>query len=151
MWVLTRQIFQLVASDARRENSARPRVVLVIGGLQGGGAERVISDIANYWAGKDWDITMATWTGAQSADFYTLSSAVSRVCLDDCGQTDSVFATLRSVISRILSFRRLLKEGKPDAVLSFIDISNVLTILATRGLKTRVVISERTNPARYLS
>ena len=49
------------------------------------------------------------------------------------------------------SFARLLVASKPDIVLSFITVSNVLTILAAAGLPLRVVVAERTSPAVYFS
>jgi glycosyltransferase involved in cell wall biosynthesis len=42
--------------------------------------------------------------------------------------------------------RRRLKEIKPDAVLSFLTQTNIATVLATRGLDTHTVISERNDP-----
>jgi glycosyltransferase involved in cell wall biosynthesis len=47
----------------------------------------------------------------------------------------------------VLKLRRVVRASRPDAVLSFIDVPNVLTILATRGLARRVVVSERHDPA----
>ena len=34
------------------------KVTLVIYGLGGGGAERVMSIVANYWIGQGWDVTL---------------------------------------------------------------------------------------------
>ena len=39
--------------------------------------------------------------------------------------------------------RRTIRKIKPDAVLSFLTQTNILTVLATRGLDTHTVISER--------
>jgi glycosyltransferase involved in cell wall biosynthesis len=50
-------------------------------------------------------------------------------------------------VRRIRALRRVLLAEKPDAVLSFLTETNVLTILASLGLRTRLVISERANPA----
>jgi GalNAc-alpha-(1->4)-GalNAc-alpha-(1->3)-diNAcBac-PP-undecaprenol alpha-1,4-N-acetyl-D-galactosaminyltransferase len=47
---------------------------------------------------------------------------------------------------RVRLLRLKLKVTKPDAVLSFLTQTNIVTILATRGLKTRTVISERNDP-----
>jgi glucose-6-phosphate-specific signal transduction histidine kinase len=43
---------------------------------------------------------------------------------------------------------RKLEAIEPDAVLSFLTQTNVLTVLATRGLNTHTVISERNDPRR---
>ena len=42
--------------------------------------------------------------------------------------------------------RRTLKQIEPDAVLSFLTQTNILTIVATRGLGIRTVVSERNDP-----
>ena len=48
--------------------------------------------------------------------------------------------------TRVRSLRRVIRSIKPDAVLSFLTQTNILTILATRGLATRTLVSERNDP-----
>ena len=55
---------------------------------------------------------------------------------------------LRASFWRIKALRTLLEDLNPDAVVSFLGATNIITIAATRGLTTRVVISERNDPAR---
>jgi len=122
-------------------------VVMVTGSLEAGGAERVLADMANYWNSKGWRITIATWAGPTSEDFYRLDVGVQRVWLDVGRSNSSAFAKIRAYPRRVLKLRRLLARVRPDAVLSFIDISNVMTLLACMGLGLRVVVSERINGA----
>ena len=66
------------------------------------------------------------------------------------------FQVLRPVLSalafgsalqrRARWLRRTIKQVQPDAVLSFLTQTNILTILATRGLGIRTVVSERNDP-----
>jgi len=121
----------------------RPHVVLVTGSLEGGGAERVMSEMANYWAQRGWRVTLATWSGPNIEDFYSLDPEVSRVWLDVHSPNSSLFAKARSNLARVFRLRRLLRASRPDVILSFIHTSNVLTIVAAAGLPVRVVISER--------
>ena len=130
-----------------RRNGAQTNIVLVTGSLQGGGAERVLSGMANFWAEKGWAVTFATWTGPPSTDFYTLDPAVQRVWLDDHAANDSILLRFRLTLLRILRFRKLLRDLNPDIVLSFITTSNVLTLISTVGLQIRIIVSERNNPA----
>ena len=51
-------------------NGSFPRLLLTIGSLQGGGAERQLSDMANYWARHGAQVTLATWSGPNVEDFY---------------------------------------------------------------------------------
>jgi len=45
--------------------------------------------------------------------------------------------------------RRAIRESRADVVISFMDIVNILTLLATRGLQVPVIISERIDPSFY--
>lgn len=123
-----------------------PCLVLITGGMDCGGAQRVLADIASYWAEKGWHVTLATWSSAHLPDFYALPPAVRRVWLHVDRRGPSLFANVRVFVGRVLRLRRLLREITPDFVLSFIDVSNIHTIFAALGLETRVVVSERTNP-----
>jgi GalNAc-alpha-(1->4)-GalNAc-alpha-(1->3)-diNAcBac-PP-undecaprenol alpha-1,4-N-acetyl-D-galactosaminyltransferase len=128
------------------EHCAVPRVVLVTGGMDCGGAQRVMADMANYWAARGWQVTLATWSGPELRDFYLLSANISRAWLHVDSRGASPTSGLRAFAGRILRLRRLLRGAKPDVVLSFIDVSNVHTILAAAGLGVRVVVAERTHP-----
>lgn len=48
--------------------------------------------------------------------------------------------------ARVRSLRRVIRSINPDAVLSFLTQTNILTILATRGLAVRTLVSERNDP-----
>jgi glycosyltransferase involved in cell wall biosynthesis len=139
----------LAASNS--DAAATPTVVLVIGTLQAGGAERQLSDMANYWAAKGWRIIFATWSGSELADFFPLHAHVRRVHLNVDIAHAAVLPRLRSNLKRILKLRKLLSATRPDAVLSFLTESNLLAILARMGLDTRVVVSERIQPALHTS
>jgi GalNAc-alpha-(1->4)-GalNAc-alpha-(1->3)-diNAcBac-PP-undecaprenol alpha-1,4-N-acetyl-D-galactosaminyltransferase len=126
---------------------ASPRLMLVIGSLQGGGAERQLSEMANYWVGRGADVTLATWSGPGSKDFYPLVPGVSRLWLDVRTPRHMPFAVLIASVRRVYKLRRIFRSFRPDAAVSFIDVSNIYTILASRGLGLRVIVAERTHPA----
>jgi GalNAc-alpha-(1->4)-GalNAc-alpha-(1->3)-diNAcBac-PP-undecaprenol alpha-1,4-N-acetyl-D-galactosaminyltransferase len=126
---------------------ASPRLMLVIASLQGGGAERQLSEMANYWVGRGADVTLATWSGPDSKDFYPLVPGVSRLWLEVRLPRHMPFATLIASACRVYKLRGVFRALRPDVAVSFIDISNVYTILASRGLGLRVVVAERTHPA----
>ncbi len=124
-----------------------PRVLLVSASLEGGGAERQLAELANYWAARQVPVTFVTWTGADVGDFYRLHPSVHRVHLNMVCDARGLFRRVTFNVRRIRSLRRVLRTVKPTAVLSFLTETNVLTILASLGLRTRLVISERANPA----
>lgn len=120
---------------------------MITGSLEAGGAERVLADMANYWNRQGWRITLATWAGASSQDFYALDLGVQRMWLDVDTTNTSSLAKFMACIRRIRKLRGMLAKTRPDAVLSFIDISNVMTLLACVGSGLRVIVSERVNGA----
>jgi GalNAc-alpha-(1->4)-GalNAc-alpha-(1->3)-diNAcBac-PP-undecaprenol alpha-1,4-N-acetyl-D-galactosaminyltransferase len=69
----------------------------------------------------------------------TFRGAISRYVL-----TPAFFAA--GLSKRTFWLRCKIKSIEADAVLSFLTQTNILTVLATRGLNTRTVISERNDP-----
>jgi glycosyltransferase involved in cell wall biosynthesis len=123
-------------------------LLLVTGSLQGGGAERQLADMANYWATRGVKVTFATWTGAEVADFYSLDHGICRAYLDVPAKSSGLLGQkVIPNVRRVLKLRKLLSMVEPDAVISFLAESNVLTILAAARLRIRIVISERVQPA----
>lgn len=135
-------------SRLEQQRLRRPTVVLVTGSLRAGGAERVLSDMANYWANRGWSVVFATWSGAGVEDSYELDPRVARIRLDVGSTGGSIFGKLRLNARRVSKLRNLLSESQPDAVLSFINTSNVLTLFAAARLRINVVVSERVDPAK---
>jgi len=123
------------------------KILLVISSLQKGGAERVMSILANYWADLGVDVTLMTLDESKLVDAYPLHDRINRESLSlspDFNARFMFFLTIR----RILGIRKLIMELRPDAVLAFMDTVNVLTILSSMGTGVRCVVSERTNPIK---
>jgi GalNAc-alpha-(1->4)-GalNAc-alpha-(1->3)-diNAcBac-PP-undecaprenol alpha-1,4-N-acetyl-D-galactosaminyltransferase len=123
--------------------------LLVIASLEGGGAERQISDMANYWAGKGWTVILATWSGLEVADFYPLDARVMRVSFANPANAAGRQSRIRVNLNRVAQLRRYLKVARPEVVLSFMCESNLLAILAGARLDLRVAVSERVQPAYH--
>jgi glycosyltransferase involved in cell wall biosynthesis len=123
------------------------RVTFVIASLTSGGAERVMSIMANHWAEAGWPITLITISDGRE-DFFPLHPAVQRISLGVAGTSGNPVAAVRNNASRLLALRRAIRDSRPDTVISFLDTTNVLTLLATRGLGAPVIVEEHTDPAR---
>ena len=121
------------------------RIVFVTGSLGGGGAERQIAELANRFAARGCDVALATWTGPETPDAYALDPRVRRVRLNLAAPASraGVFVFLWRCVNGL---RDVFRRERPDVVVSFITMMNVLTILASRGLGLRVVVSERVHP-----
>src|SRR5262249_50945644 len=48
----------------------------------------------------------------------------------------------------VAALRRAIAATRPEVIISFINATNVRTLLATRGLGVPVIVSERTDPYR---
>ena len=64
------------------------------------------------------------------------------------GRLGGLAAFSLSLARRSRWLRKTIRGIEPDAVLSFLTQTNILTLLATRGLSVRTVISERNDPRR---
>ena len=122
-------------------------LTLVISSLRGGGSERVISLMANWWAARGRAVTVLTMDQGGSPPFYPLHEKVRHRALGTAGHSANAAAGAANNLRRVAALRRAIKDSRPDAVISFLDRTNILTLLATRGLGVPVVVSERNDPA----
>src|SRR5205085_8959538 len=90
------------------ENPTGPRLWLVTASLQAGGAERQITQMANYWSAKGLSVTVASWSGPDVPDFYALDERVRRVHMDVAPAGHAPLARIRLNLRRIAKLRRLL-------------------------------------------
>ena len=121
------------------------RITLVISTFAAGGAERVMSVMANYWAERGEDITLITLS-SQSDDWYKLDHRVKRVGLGILSTSTHIGQAIRHNIRRVICLRQALRRAHPDMVISFLDTTNVLTLMASWGLGIPVIVSERNDP-----
>lgn len=130
---------------ARSGSQQVTRVALVIGSLGPGGAERVMVLLANHWATHGQSVVLVTFGTPREQDFFGVREEVERAYLDAfriIWNPVKGFNTLRQIVV----LRRALTCAAPDIVISFIVKTNLLTLLATRGLELPVVVSDRLDP-----
>lgn len=121
------------------------RLLLVISSLGPGGAERNASRMANFWAARGHAVSIVTL--AVGDDFYTLDRRVVRYKLDALTGSTGLLDALRRNVSRIGQLRETFRQLAPDVLISFLDQTNILVLLAARGLNVPVIVSERSDPA----
>ncbi len=124
------------------------RITLIISRIAIGGAERVITVMANYWATHRHDVTLVT-IGSQEDDYYVVPSQVKRIGLNLGGSSQNLAAAVWHNAKRLKRLRSEIRANRPDVVISFIDVTNVLTLLASIGLRVPVIVSERSTPGRH--
>jgi GalNAc-alpha-(1->4)-GalNAc-alpha-(1->3)-diNAcBac-PP-undecaprenol alpha-1,4-N-acetyl-D-galactosaminyltransferase len=121
------------------------RLSLIIPSLAAGGAEGVLALLANEWAERGHSVTVMT-VGSRVDDRQPLHSAVQRVALDMMRGSASAAQAIGNNIERVARLRAAIRQSRPDAVISFLASTNVLTLAATSGMDTAVIVAERIDP-----
>lgn len=118
------------------------KCLLVAPGMLFGGAERVMSILANEW-GKSNVETMILVTETDAVSKYNLSDKVTMIsCFEEKKKAKIPHLV---IIKRI---REICKEWRPDVVISFYNDLCALTALAITGLHIPLIYSERNDPNR---
>ena len=120
-------------------------ITFVITSLSEGGAQRVISMMANYWAQAAHQITILTFDDGNSPH-YPISKSIQWHALNIKCQSNSWIGGLLNNLKRIYVIRKYILQSNSDCVISFIYSTNILVLLATRFLSCKVIISERNYP-----
>ncbi len=115
------------------------KLLLLINSLEGGGAEKVFTALAMHLAETgDWDLRLATLDDVPDAHLAPVG--VPRTRLDCRG----------SLTRSITAVGNLIRQWRPDVVLSFLTRANCAALLARRQAGFRCVISERVHTTSHL-
>ena len=119
------------------------KVLFYIGSLGRGGAERVIVNLAHSFSKVGYESVMVTSYCSEIE--YPLSNDIRRIVLLEKNKK-------RGFIGRniflLRSIRSIVKQEKPDIIISFMPEMNFRIIIATRRLKVKKLISVRNDPDR---
>lgn len=122
----------------------RMRILFLCHGAGNGGAERVITTLAGAFAEKEYEVELVT-TSEPKNDYVLNTKIHHSVIISNKGNV------LLRTVDRILQLRKIIKTTKPSCIVSFSSIPNMQAIVASYGLKAKLIISERTDPSRYPS
>ncbi len=111
-----------------------------------GGAERVMSMLANAWVADGHEVTLIT-LNSTTEDFYSVDPRIRRTRLGLQGTSRSVVHAALRNIGRVFQLRKAIRSTNAEIVLSFITVTNILVVCACVGLGKRVIVSERSDPA----
>lgn len=118
------------------------KILFTISSLNIGGAERVLTTLANTLCQKHEVIIVKS---DDDESFYSLDDKVILESLSMNKANTSMIKKLLHNFNIVKVMRKSIKNYQPDIVISFMDRTNIYTILATRFLGTKLIISERTN------
>lgn len=122
-------------------------VVMVIADLGAGGAQRVFVRLAESWLGCGCSVAVLTFASSDS-DVFALPDGIRRQVLGGLKRSRGPVSATLANFGRILRLRKALRDLPAQTVVSFVGVTNVLTVFASIGLGRRVVVSERNDPSR---
>ena len=144
--------------------------------MKGGGAQRVLKNLIEDWSEQGLRICLITFSH-ECTDSYTMPADITRLSLQSSARSgvmhvvpaaisrkairqwleeyipwgwgilrtiDAIFAEIK----KVRALNRLLRRADSPVVLSFMTASNVRVVLASVGLDTRAVLSERIDLTR---
>lgn len=109
------------------------KIVFISNHLYGGGSERVLITLANYFCDK-YDVSIISFENKKT---YPISKNIK---LFNVGQGNNLLIQAKRI-------RKLLTTLKPNVVISFEYFVNLCTVIASHGLDSRIIVSERNDPA----
>lgn len=120
------------------------KLCFVINSLEGGGAERVISNLANHFSGKDCSVTIICLNKAQVK--YPISDRVNVVSLLERKDNHNSLNRIRYGFLTFYRLLALLKKEKPNCTICFMTSANIWGGLCCMILGLPYLVSERTTP-----
>jgi GalNAc-alpha-(1->4)-GalNAc-alpha-(1->3)-diNAcBac-PP-undecaprenol alpha-1,4-N-acetyl-D-galactosaminyltransferase len=138
------------------------RITCVISSLAGGGAERCMVDLVTNLHDRNYEVTLMTlWPAIPDA--YELPAYIPRIYPEPLAFSEEPWyqeiIRTRSFKGMKMRWDRRLKmvsvlrtrllETRPDVVISFMDVTNVLVIRALFFSKIPIIIAEHTDPRQH--
>lgn len=114
-------------------------VIFVTVSMGGGGVERIISILANYFVKHNFDVSIMMLVGNTVS--YELDSRIKLVSIGEASG-----GKMGTRIRRVQSMRRFFKQNRESTVVAMTSVASIFSLIASIGLKNKVVISERNHP-----
>ncbi len=124
-----------------RVQNKQKKVLFIANSLGNGGAQRVIGLLASSIKDDDYSVKLLC------------VNKIEKEYVFDGLKVQYLNKEMVSIKkpTRIKLLRKFLKKEKPDVIISFEYFLNMDTIIAARGLKSKIIVSERNDPAQQKS
>lgn len=114
--------------------------------LEQGGAERVVSNLANQFAREGYEVLIATeWYGENE---FAIDRRVRRVHVG-LKDRDDKKNRITQFLLRVKYLRQFMKTENPDILIAFAQRANYRALMASYGTNVPVLISIRTDPVGH--
>ena len=119
------------------------RITFCIPSLGSGGAERVVSVLANKLTERGFDVSVLMLSHLKCQ--YRLDDRIKIKCID-C-DADMALPIYKRLPLRLRKIRMAVQELRSDVIISFMAETNIDVCLALWMMKVPIIVSERNDPA----
>lgn len=116
------------------------RIVFVCDTMYSGGAERVISSLANSFSSFGHDVSIIMLAKCANGSFYKLSDKIKLIGLTNSYKKEIPF------LKKSLLLKKAINDIGPDIVISFLSYVCIYTWWALKRTKIPYIVSERNDP-----
>lgn len=116
------------------------KILFVASSLASGGAERVLSVLANELARRGYEVGILTI--CKEDIFYTLDLNIKVIELDLCGNSKNIFESIARGYQIIKSLHVNFKNIAPDVIITFMGKVNVYALLANYTNRYKIIATE---------
>ncbi len=122
------------------------KLLFVISSLGAGGAERVVSQLAQHWAAQGYEVEIACFDCPEEPAYHDFPPSISITRLG--GKAGLLRWGRLAKLADLFALRAHIARRRPDVVLAFLTKNILLSLVAAAGSRARVVCCERNNPER---
>ncbi|MCR4789339.1 MAG: glycosyltransferase [Lachnospiraceae bacterium] len=119
------------------------KLAIYISGMRKGGTERKVANLANYMSEKGHDVVLVN--AYRFDDEFAVNESVKRLtCEPDA--TELPGSRIGNYRARFNALKDIWLKERPDAILSFIGKTNIMTLLTSKGLGIPVAVGVAGDP-----
>lgn len=112
------------------------KILMFTSVLSGGGAERVLCELANNFCFENNVILVSSY---KTENEYFINENVKKIYIDNSIES-------KNTLLQIVNLRKVIKKEQPDICLSFLPHPNYKMLIASLGTKSKKIISVRNDP-----
>ena len=122
----------------------KKNIVIVVSAMNMGGAQRVASVLSNHWSQNEYVVTLISTFSREKINHFQLNKDVALKYLSN----NPFFPKNKAwnLVWELIHLRKLIRSQNHDAVISFLTRVNVASALSIIGIKSSLIICERTWP-----
>jgi len=119
----------------------KKNIIIVISAMNMGGSQRVVSILSNHWSKKGYSVSVISTNSGDKSIHFKFNQNIKLINLGNI----PIFSSIKylNYLWKLFLLRRAIKHTQSDIVISFLTSINIATTLATIGLKSNLIICER--------